>query len=202
MPLLVALMGFDGSGKTTACQLVETELRRRRFTVRSISGFEHLFLGEVKKFFRVEKLQGLYDSGGSKGLRGWRSLVFKLWPLAVFAECWLSFIFFKFFQPAQVVLFDRYFHDWLISFEKLGYSSSMARFLFLECLPKPDVGIVLVVDPQVAYERKKHDHTDLLAEYEKQLSRYQRLIRREKFKMIDTGKHSAEQVVQEVLKLI
>jgi len=101
-----------------------------------------------------------------------------------------------------VIIFDRYFYDWLISFEKLGYSSKLTRFIFFNCLPKPDLGLVFVADPEVAHQRKKHDHKDSLSEYEKQLTRYQELAQRKKFKIIDTSRTPIGQTAARVLELI
>ncbi len=196
---IIALMGFDGTGKTTTLRLVEEELVRRGLTVVSVPGFEHLILGKVKKFFGASEKQRQYDVGAGGG-RG--RLLFKLWPLAVYLECWLTFLYFKFFRSKEIIIFDRYFYDWLLSFEKLGYSSGLVRFLFLNCLPKPNLGLVFVTDPEIAYRRKKHDHADSLEEYEKQLTRYQDLARRQKFSMIDTSRTPVEQVAARVLGLV
>ncbi len=198
--MIIALMGFDGTGKTTILRLVEKELLRRGVSTRSVPGFEHLVLGRVKKFFGGEKLQNQYNSGRSQSRsRGW---LFKLWPLAVFIECWLTFLYFKFLRKEEMIIFDRYFYDWLLSFEKLGYSSKLTRFLFLNCLPKPDLGLVFITDPEIAYQRKKHDHKDPLSEYKKQLTRYQELAKKKKFEVIDTSGTPIDKVVKQVLELI
>lgn len=195
-------MGFDGTGKTATLWLVEEELVRRGLTVCSVPGFEHLILGKLKKLLGAEKSQGQYDSGSRSEQSRFKILLFKFWPLFVYLECWLTFFHFKFLKRKSVVLSDRYFYDWLVSFEKLGYSSKLTRFLFLNCLPEPDLGLVFVVSPEVAYQRKKHDHKDPLSEYEKQLTRYQDLAKRKKFSIIDTSSVSVEQVASQVLDLI
>jgi len=197
---IIALMGFDGTGKTTTLRRVEKELVRRGITVRSVPGFEHLVLGKVKKFFGGDRKQEQYDAGAavSQG-----RFLFKIWPLAVFLECWLTFLYFKSFRRREkVVIFDRYFDDWLLSFEKLDYSSSLVRFLFSKCLPCPDLGLVFVAEPEVAYQRKKNDHPDSIAEYEKQLIRYQQLAQEKKFSIIDTGSVLPDQIAAQVRDLI
>lgn len=196
---IIALMGFDGTGKTTTLRLVEKELVRQGVTVRAVPGFEHLVLDKFKKFFGGDKKQGQYDAGVKNGQSG---LLFKLWPLLVFVECWLTFIYFKFFRSEKIIIFDRYFYDWLISFEKLGYSSTLTRFLFSNCLPRPDLGLIFVAEPEIAYQRKKNNHLDSLAEYKKQFTRYQDLARRKKFSIIDTSQASAEQVASQVSDLV
>ena len=195
-------MGFDGTGKTTTLRLVEEELVRRGITICSVPGFEHLILGKLKKLLGAEKSQGQYDSGSRSEQSRFKILLFKFWPLFVYLECWLTFFHFKFLKRKSVVLSDRYFYDWLVSFEKLGYGSSLTRFLFLNYLPRPDLGLVFIADPEIAYRRKKEDHSDPLSEYEKQHIRYQDLAKRKKFSIIDTSQAPVERVVAQVVKLV
>ena len=197
--MIIALMGFDGTGKTTTLRLVEKELVRRGPSVVSVPGFEHLILGKVKRFFGGDKKQGQYDAGAGDGQS---RFLFKLWPLAVFVECWLTFLYFKFFRRGKIVIFDRYFYDWLLSFEKLGYSSIVTRFLFSKCLPEPDLGLVFMAEPEIAHQRKRNDHADSLSEYEKQFTRYQDLAQRKKFSIIDTSRVPPDQVAAQVGSLI
>ncbi len=197
--MIIAFMGFDGTGKTTTLRLVEEELVRRGFSTASVTGFEHLILDKVKKLFGVDKKQRQYDAGSGGGHS---QLLFKLWPLMVFVECWLTFLYFKFLRKEEIIIFDRYFYDWFLSFEKLGYSSKLARFLFLNLSPRPYLGLVFITDPEIAYQRKKGDHQDPLSEYEKQLTRYQELARGKKFSIIDTSSTPPGQVAAQVLRLV
>lgn len=197
--MIIAFMGFDGTGKTTTLRLVEEGLVRRGVTVVSVPGFEHLVLDKVKKFFGANKKQGQYDAGSGDGCG---RLLFKLWPLMVFVECWLTFLYSRFLRKEEIVIFDRYFYDWLLSFEKLGYSSGLTKFLFSKLSPKPDLGLVFVAEPEIAHQHKKNDHKDPLAEYEKQFVRYQKLAEERKFSIIDTSRASVEKVAVQVLDLI
>ena len=55
------------------------------------------------------------------------------------------------------VICDRYFYDYVIAFEGLGDSSWLVRRLFLS-FPPPNVGVLMDVPHEVAYERKKDTH--------------------------------------------
>lgn len=200
MNTIIGFMGFDGTGKTTTCSLVKEKLSLSYSGICAVSGFDHLFLQKLKNVLGMCRLQSTYDSGKSSTSK--RTHLFKVWPIVVFIECWLSFLYFKFFCKSPIVFFDRYFYDWLVSFEKLGYSSVLTRFLFLKCLPNPDLGLVFIADPKIAYERKKHDHLDPLSEYSKQFSRYIRLAQARGFTLVDTSRLPAEHISRDVVAMI
>lgn len=64
-----------------------------------------------------------------------------------------------------------------MSFKYLGYLTRFSEWLYLH-FPKPNVGIVLWVEPKVAYERKKETHSYPLSFYRIQTERYLKLAKK------------------------
>lgn len=175
-------MGNDGSGKTTIAKAIETKLKELGLDVEYHPGFNHTTLDFLLKLFgkNVNKTRKKFLKKEDKKL-----FVFKIWPFLVFFDCIVAYIKFKFIRRRKIVIFDRYFYDFLMSYEYLGYSNKAIRELFLS-LPKPDIGFILDVSPEIAYKRKKETHDIDIDYYKVQKERYLKLAHTLGLKVIDT----------------
>src|SRR2546426_7187716 len=106
-----------------------------------------------------------------------KSIKYVLWPFLVFCDLLLQYVWFKLFRRNRILLLDRYPYDHYMSFKYLGTLTNFAGWLFLH-FPKPDAIIVLTVDPEVAYERKKETHSYSISFYEEQTESYIKLANR------------------------
>jgi len=188
--MIIAFMGVDGSGKTTVARLVERRLRKMNLGVIYYPGFKHFLVGGFLKILPCDKAKKAQKKF-LKRHSDKKPFFFKFWPYFVYLDCLLLYLKFKFFSQNKIVIFDRYFYDFLISYEDLGYSSKFIRYLFLH-LPKPDVGFVLDAPANIAYKRKKSDHNAGIDYYSLQRERYLNLARQLGLRVLKTTKRPEE----------
>lgn len=197
--MIIALMGNDGSGKTTIAQEISKKLKERGYNIIYKPGFDHLvlgllvFLGKILLGKNADQTQQKFLHPGEK-----QGLVSRVWPYMVWIDSLLKYIWAS--TRPGVVLFDRCWYDFLISYEQLGYTGPLIRALFLG-LPRPHCGVILDVSPEVMYRRKYDTHTAPLEYYVAQRDRYLELARRLRFPVVNTEAPVAKSTSQ-VMHLI
>jgi thymidylate kinase len=204
--MIIAFMGNDGSGKSTTVSLICHRLKDSKLEFKIVPGFEHLVIQHLKKLVGflmgnngLTDLQKTYSDGKLSGPKKKRvTLLFMIWPLFVFIDC-IMLLVKSCAQSDKIIIFDRYFYDYTISFKELGYSSMLVDKIFL-FFPKPDVGFIFDVKPEIAYSRKKHDHSAPLDQYFRQRKRYLRLAREKGLPVINTSSLSPEDASEKVLE--
>lgn len=202
--MIVAFLGNDGSGKSTACRAVKDRLMRdgRRVTV--VPGFEHLFADRLRSaairlwgkgsgdvttdYFR----HGRPDDGKVNPL-------YHLWPLLVWFDFLLRIIGRLLGSAGRVVIFDRYAYDYAISLQDLGYGGRPAQALLGCAVPRPRHVFVFDASPDVAYSRKQHDHELDLSFYTRQRERYAALAAKAGYTVINTDTAPVEEIVERIV---
>ena len=183
--MIIALMGIDGSGKTTIAKALKDRLEKMGKRVRYHAEFNYIFLNHLLKFFfrnRLEKATRRYLEEERK-----RPPVFKIWPYLVFLDCLIAYLKFKLLDRGKIIICDRYFYDFIIPFEALGDINWFIRRLFLS-LPRPDLGFLLDVSPEIAYERTKDTHDVSVKWLTGWREKYLKLNQRLNFKVVSSEK--------------
>ncbi|MEM3905682.1 MAG: hypothetical protein QXZ17_02255 [Nitrososphaerota archaeon] len=159
--MLIAIMGIDGSGKTTQTMLLYKALRKIGYKVKATyAGNTGIKLGKTFSFYlslpldifinRLVKMkkQDFYKRY-PKLARLEEFLLFLNYILLVLPKVCLYRFFFK------VIIADRYVYDYILSCIAYSkpYSKTLIRILF-RITQKPDLTILLDVDEEVAYARK------------------------------------------------
>lgn len=197
--MIVGFMGNDGSGKTTVIKLLEKKLINRGLQTIYVPGYEHLFLNSVKNYYQkvtgksINNLQNEYDDT----LRSKTYKLFYLWPYFVLID-YVCLILKYWLKPGRIVLFDRYAYDYVISFKYLGVCTVFAKYLFLS-LPKPRSCFILDTAPEIAYERKKHDHKGSIEYYRTQRQQYLWLSKKKKIPVINTDRFTPDEIAKKIL---
>lgn len=184
----VALLGIDGSGKSTHAQASSAWLRNRGYNVTLMPFHTYLF---VEKLARVSKS---VSGGGTRRRRNPIRPVLSLLDnlilqLSSSIGCRVE---------GRVVMYDRFIWSTYIKYEALGYPVRALSFLYL--LPRPYFAIVLDVPVQkslkVIDERVAHIHYPAsVLQHERQ--RYLDIAHRNGYPVIDaTG--SFEDVQEEI----
>ncbi len=142
--LWVAVMGLDGSGKTTVLRAIQSDLAR---AFRRTEVFH----------FRPTKGRGGSSVSDPHALPP-RHLTLSLAKLGFYIVDYIFSYVFK-IRPALVrstlVLFDRYYHDVLVDPKRYRYGGPQLFSKLIEYLvPKPDLFIFLDLPAEVAHDRK------------------------------------------------
>ena len=151
---IIAFMGGDGSGKTTIAKIVVEQLRSIGLSVEYSKPFEEYFilryllkaLGRTRGILRKQ----FNTRGGSK------PFYFSLWPYLVLLDQFIFYLYLKKFKNKKIVICDRYAYNFLISWKYYGISNRLIEWLYGH-FPRPDIGLIFFVSPEIARERKKGD---------------------------------------------
>jgi dTMP kinase len=163
MSKIIALIGIDGSGKSTQAKLLYYALKKHGFKVNVIyAGNTGVKLGRNFSFYLslpidviVHRLLG--SQSGSTLLK-YRALL-KLEDFLLFLN-YIMLVLPKILlyrKIYKVLITDRYVYDYILSRIALdGSSPALTRFLMGMC-PKPEMVILLNVNEDLAYNRKKEE---------------------------------------------
>ena len=128
----VALLGIDGSGKSTHSEALEAWFLSRGYYCTRIAFHRYLFVDAFSK--------GRRKSRDSAGVRGGGN---PLRPLLSAVDNLALYLFTSFGRGVEgrVVLYDRYIWSTFVKYRALGYPVGAARWLYF--LPRPRCALVL-----------------------------------------------------------
>ena len=175
--LFITLIGPDGSGKSTLCDMIEARLKEQLFNrVRYFHGHPEILprLGIIKARLLNEPLPESSASPASRlREKGNQHHPIKgcLYVLYYTLDYFLARIPFRFHRARNdLIIFDRYFYDYTMQplWEKTPqWFVRLASFF----VPKPDLFIFLMADPEEIHKRKPELTTDEIASQQAQMKR-------------------------------
>jgi thymidylate kinase len=115
-----------------------------------------------------------------------KSFKFLAWPVLVWSDTLLQYAYYKLFKRNSIVILDRFPYDHYISFGFLGYLTRFTKWLYLH-FPKPDETILLWVEPEIAYTRKKDTHSYAISFYQGQTEKYLELAEKLGLSKVNTN---------------
>ncbi|MFY3741754.1 MAG: thymidylate kinase [Candidatus Nitrosomirales archaeon] len=190
-------MGNDGSGKTTISNEVAKFFKDLGFD----TSYKHEYEYAVIKFiFKLVGKKIMDKSRNEMLVEKKRSAKYRLWPYLVLMDLAVQFVYQKLFRKKEILLLDRYPYDHYMSFKYLGTLTKLTEWLYLH-FPKPDAILILTVDPEIAYQRKKATHTYSVSFYGRQTEAYVKLATQLKIRTINTS-GSLNMTLKEVLTVI
>jgi len=193
--MIIAFMGNDGSGKTTIAKEFVGIFSDLGFKVIYRHEHQYTILKFLFGIIGMERVQSERKRMIAEKRESWKYI---LWPYLVWFDIFMSMIYFKLLKRREVVIMDRYFYDSFVSFKYLGCLTRTSEWLYLHS-PKPDMGFILRVEPQIAYIRKRSTHTYCRSFYEKQTRSYLQLAKVLGIRAIDTDKKVSD-VIDEALE--
>jgi thymidylate kinase len=144
--MIITFIGNDGSGKTT----ISKEVRKFLISL----GFEIIYKYEYE--YAVLKLlfKPLGEKNGDSSLNEMliqrkRSISYTLWPILVWLDLLVQYVYYRIFKRRSIILLDRYPYDQYLSFKYLYVVMKFNESLYLH-FPKGDMNMILTVSPEVA----------------------------------------------------
>lgn len=195
--MIIAFMGNDGSGKTTIAKEVCKIFRDLGFEVIYKHEYQYTILRLLFEIIGMKKIESGRREMLVERKKSWK---YYLWPLLVWLDGYFSYLYFKFFKKDAIVVLDRCLFDHYMSFKYLGYLTKFSEWLFLHS-PRPDVCIVLWVESEIAYERKKSSHSYSLEFYEIQTRRYLTLSKNLELPRVNTNR-SISWTIRDIFEIL
>lgn len=179
--MIIALIGCDGSGKTTVAKKIVEKLRRIGLDCvykHPYSIFLSIYLGRwVRKKYKKDKKSKQTEKSKN---------YYKLWPFLMWVNMFFDLFWIKIFWKNKIFIFDRYVHDMIVSWEMKKVLSPWVRKL-LETLPKPDAIFLLDASWKTLYKRRRKEYVSI-EECKEKRRMYLELARKEKIKIVNTEK--------------
>ena len=192
--MIIAFVGNDGSGKTTMSRHIQRFFSDLGFDAMYKHEYDYAVLGFLFKIVGEEKIQ---KARNEMLVQRKRSATYTLWPMLVWFDLLLQYVYYRIFKMRSVIVLDRYPYDQYLSFKYLGVAKRLTEWFYLR-FPKPDICITLTVKPEIAFERKKDTHSYSLQFYQKQTQEYLNLAQLLKVPIVNTDsefRQSAQSVL-------
>ena len=192
--MIIAFIGNDGSGKTTIAKETTNFFKELGFETLYKHEYEYTFISFLFKLMGKDELQ---KSRTEMLVERKKSLKYEIWPLLVWIDTYIGYLYFRLFKRGTMVILDRYAYDQYLSFRYLGNLRDFMDWLYLN-FPRPDISIVLAANAETAYKRKKETHNYPLIFYKKQTEEYLSFARRLALPVIRTD----EEIRKTISKVI
>jgi len=160
MGLIVALVGIDGSGKTTQAFLLYNALKNHGFKSKVFyAGNTGIKVGRNHSFY----LSLPIDIILKRLLKVYSRPIPPTYGILSRLECLLLFLNYVILVLPRILVYskiyrllitDRYLYDYFLSTILQGANSRTLMGVLLRMVPKPTITILLDVDPLTAYHRK------------------------------------------------
>lgn len=191
----IAIVGLDGSGKTTLAKLLCNYLTQLNIRCKIVHFYhENLLYKALLRlgFYKTDSIGWAHYAKNRKRAQRYTSAPFIL-ALLRFIDSYIQFLYSIIFGKNEIIIFDRFFYDYLVSFE---YLNVRGRELFTRLIPSTDYALLLVSNPEVNYRRKPENTRDF---FKKSHELYRKLARDYKLKVINTTNKDPETVLSEML---
>jgi|SRR5215216_660692 len=181
--MIIAFMGNDGTGKTT----ISKQIREFFADIGFKTVYKHEYEYTILRFlFRLVGERKVEKSRNEMLVQKKRSAINTLWPILVWFDLLLQYVYYSIFKRRAVIILDRYPYDQYLSFKYLGILTKFTEWLYLH-FPKAHMNLILTVSPEVAYERKKVTHGYSAHFYKKQTEEYLNLARILEIPVVNTN---------------
>lgn len=190
--VMIAFFGPDGAGKSTVICDIEAQLSR---------AFARTVRFHLRPHFFMDRANSVPVSDPHSAKP--RGLVGSLAKVVLWWFDYVSGYYGKVYPEvlrSALVIFDRYADDLSIDPKRYRYGGPRWAARVLPCVvPRPDLGFVLVADPEVIQARKAEVP---LAETARQVEAYRELAKKRGMLLVDTGRpiqEVAAGIVEEIL---
>lgn len=177
----VSLSGLDGSGKTTIARLLCEYARKLGVSCEVVGIYYSSFIhklagGMMKKTVDIQSERGSF---------------FK--ALITFLMSYVQYTKSIAIRRPHLVIFDRFFYDYLVNFELLG-----VRWLgfFKRLTPRVDKSFLLYINPRIAYRRKKEGNYSY---YSRSAKLFTKVSKEYNIKIVDRNGQFPKTTIREII---
>jgi len=196
----IVIIGLDGSGKSTLCENLSEYLRKL-----NIQNFvAHFYHDPV--LYKILKRAGYYERklghlseeeimerGRQHNIKARKSGRSFFWAALHFVDSWFQYLFFKLIGGGRVIIFDRFFYDFLGSFK---YLRVPRQEVFERLIPGVENAFFLSCPPEICFERKPENTKEFFEENHKF---YVEIADKYDLEVIDSMQGSPQEVLTDLI---
>lgn len=196
----IAICGLDGSGKTTTVNMLAKYADSLNVKYK-IAHFVHNNL-----LYRILLALGYYNINEQKNILYKRSRAHSarerinktpfVMAFLRFFDSYIQYLFYVLINRNKLIIFDRFFYDYLVSFE---YLNIKPRSFFNRLVPKIKNKFLFSASPVVLYRRKPERIKAFFVECHQI---YLKVAREQNIKIISTDDKKPDQVLNELMRMI
>jgi len=177
----ISVSGMDGTGKSTFCKNLSFFLKKINVNSKIVHFYHDNMLFKLMKVAGLIKKPSLDKKYYRKTLLTARKTKKEgrnfIWAFLHFTDSYLQYLYYLLIDRNKLLIFDRYFYDYLVSFEYLGVKG---RNFFNFLIPSPDLSLVFRINPKTAMFRKPENDLNFFVSadnlYKKIAKKYNLLV--------------------------
>ena len=193
----LAISGLDGAGKSTTIDNLSNLLYKLHIPSTTIHFYyNYIILKFLRQFQKQKKTsdQDNFQKSIAHEKKSVREGKPTWWVYFVLADSFIQYFFIRLFSLRKVIIYDRFFHDYLVSFAFLNAPHDRERLLQL--LPKPNNYFLQIADPEILHDRKPEHTMDFFKTCH---AAYMQLATRCNFHLLDSGKYNEKEILDKLL---
>jgi len=192
----IAISGIDGAGKTTTINNLIKLTDGLNLKTKTIHFYYNYIILKLFKKIKnnVIATESLHQKSIENEIRTVERGKGKFWKWFVLLDAFIQYWFVKMFYSRRIIIFDRYFHDFLVSFDFINVSYN--RSFLLKIFPKVDRYFLQIADYKILYERKP-EHT--LEFFEKCHGSYSKLAMDQDLIVLDSTFNNEDEIVKIII---
>lgn len=202
----IAIIGLDGTGKTTTARMLEDTARLLNIKPIVVHFYHNSLLFQFLAWVGYYKIKDQY-----MGYKDQKDLTEKsrsvseatnkkgktlFWAILHYSDGLLQYLLAIIFFKDRLLIFDRFFYDFLVNFEFLKVER---RDIFSKCVPHVDKTFLLLSKPLISYKRKPENTLDFFTTSERL---YKKLAKIYNISIIDTTHKTPHEVFAELMDKI
>lgn len=194
---MVTISGTDGSGKTTLINLFSDYLERLNIKYKVTHFYHDTILYKLLKklgFFKeVRNEKERYAKNRQRSRITKKKGKTFIWAFLSFFDSYFQYLISIIVFRKRLVIFDRFFYDFYVSFDYLNVKRAN---MFKNFLPKVKNKFLLICKPEIAFKRKPENTQDFFKYTNKT---FLRLASAYSIKVIDTSRENPNKVLEKFI---